>query len=204
MEPNTERYLIQEYSAERAAAQGKVDADQWEHLSCFGLAGETGEVVEMVKKHQFHGKPLASTSFHMELGDVLWYLNFLAHHHPSSHGLYEVANVSYFADFELGFSALRTDPDVLMGMGAAHLITNVGKIVAQLYFKEPWTAGPRELQVHMRGVLWSIAALAHVTGSDLESVARLNNEKLRKRYPNGFSIEAAQAVKSPADNTHGG
>lgn len=45
-----------------------------------GLAGETGEVVELVKKHIGHGKSLSSSLLCDELGDVLWYLAVLAAH----------------------------------------------------------------------------------------------------------------------------
>lgn len=189
-------YLIHDYSSERVAAQGTDNKEHWPHLTCFGLSGEAGEVVELVKKHLYHGKPLDPGKFHLELGDVLWYLNYGAHNHPNIHGLHSVANCSYFVDFDIGHVARQTDPLSLMGLATSHLIVDVGKIVAFLYFKEPWTAGPRELQQHMRGVLWAIAALAHVTGSDLETVARLNNDKLRNRYPPGFSVAAAKMLPS--------
>lgn len=39
-----------------------------------GLAGESGEVVELVKKHCFHGKPIDIGELTKELGDVLWYV----------------------------------------------------------------------------------------------------------------------------------
>lgn len=43
-----------------------------------GLAGETGEVVEIVKKHVFHNRPLDREKLLDELGDCLWYLSMLA------------------------------------------------------------------------------------------------------------------------------
>ena len=46
-------------------------------LAIFGLgvAGETGEVVEMIKKHIGHGHELDLQKLTKELGDVLWYLS---------------------------------------------------------------------------------------------------------------------------------
>jgi len=41
-----------------------------------GLCSESGELMEIVKKMMFQGKPLdAETAFHMkrELGDIIWY-----------------------------------------------------------------------------------------------------------------------------------
>jgi NTP pyrophosphatase (non-canonical NTP hydrolase) len=39
-----------------------------------GLGGEAGEVVEIVKKHRYHGHALDADAVAKELGDVLWYV----------------------------------------------------------------------------------------------------------------------------------
>ena len=44
-----------------------------------GLAGETGEIIEHVKKYFGHGHTLDIAALKKELGDVLWYLAVLAH-----------------------------------------------------------------------------------------------------------------------------
>lgn len=46
-------------------------------LGCFGLAGETGEVVDLIKKHLYHGKDLDRENLIKELGDVRWYFEYL-------------------------------------------------------------------------------------------------------------------------------
>lgn len=46
-----------------------------------GLAGEAGEVVDLLKKHWGHGKPLDQGHLLLELGDVLWYVVALARQH---------------------------------------------------------------------------------------------------------------------------
>ena len=49
-----------------------------------GLAGETGEVIELIKKSHRTGKryqPINPEQLALELGDVLWYLTRLAHMH---------------------------------------------------------------------------------------------------------------------------
>ncbi|WP_164670940.1 nucleoside triphosphate pyrophosphohydrolase family protein [Virgibacillus doumboii] len=43
-----------------------------------GLAGETGEVVELIKKSMFHGHAIDLSKIENELGDVLWYLSQIA------------------------------------------------------------------------------------------------------------------------------
>ena len=41
-------------------------------------------------------------------------------------------------------------------------------------------------------VLWYVATIAHWYGFDLGDVAAANVEKLRRRYPDGFSVEASR------------
>lgn len=43
-----------------------------------GLAGEVGEVVELIKKDRFQSQPLDRDKLCLELGDVLWYLTNMA------------------------------------------------------------------------------------------------------------------------------
>lgn len=41
---------------------------------CLGLAGESGEVVDIVKKSVFHRHDMNKDALVKELGDVLWYV----------------------------------------------------------------------------------------------------------------------------------
>jgi len=43
-------------------------------MYALGLAGEAGEVVELVKKRIFHGKVIPDKEIFAERGDILWYL----------------------------------------------------------------------------------------------------------------------------------
>ena len=42
--------------------------------SVMGLCGESGEAVDIVKKHLFHGHELDREHLIKELGDIAWYL----------------------------------------------------------------------------------------------------------------------------------
>lgn len=44
---------------------------------CLGLAGESGEVLDMVKKWVFHEKDLDKDHLKKEIGDVMWYVAML-------------------------------------------------------------------------------------------------------------------------------
>lgn len=58
-----------------AARTSRVEAPTRRLLNAaLGVAGESGEVVEHIKKHFFHGRELNKAAFISELGDVLWYL----------------------------------------------------------------------------------------------------------------------------------
>jgi len=46
-------------------------------LAALGAAGETGEVVDEIKKHVFHNHPLDREKLIKEMGDVEWYFNLL-------------------------------------------------------------------------------------------------------------------------------
>ncbi len=47
-------------------------------VQSLGLAGEAGEVGQLVKKWAWHGKELDADKFKDELSDVLWYVSDLA------------------------------------------------------------------------------------------------------------------------------
>lgn len=44
----------------------------------FGIMGESGEVVDLIKKVLFHGHPIDKEKFKAELGDVMWYVARIA------------------------------------------------------------------------------------------------------------------------------
>jgi NTP pyrophosphatase (non-canonical NTP hydrolase) len=46
-----------------------------------GLAGEAGEVADLVKKALYHDVPYTPEKIEKELGDVLWYLAAVAKEH---------------------------------------------------------------------------------------------------------------------------
>src|SRR5689334_19716659 len=46
-------------------------------LGALGLAGECGEVVDLIKKHLYQGHLITRDVLCDELGDVLWYLMIL-------------------------------------------------------------------------------------------------------------------------------
>lgn len=41
--------------------------------ACMGLAGEAGELIDIIKKHVYHGHTLAEDKIRKEIGDVFYY-----------------------------------------------------------------------------------------------------------------------------------
>ena len=46
--------------------------------SLVGLATETGEIQDQLKKHVFYGRPLDLVNIEEEMGDLFWYLAVLS------------------------------------------------------------------------------------------------------------------------------
>lgn len=46
-------------------------------LSALGIAGESGEVVDLVKKFVFHKKQVDVEHMKKELGDIMWYISLM-------------------------------------------------------------------------------------------------------------------------------
>ena len=47
--------------------------------AAMGMCGEAGEASELVKKYAYHGHAIDSDHLARELGDVLWYVSYMAH-----------------------------------------------------------------------------------------------------------------------------
>ncbi len=62
--------------AKRTSAPSRDDRELL--ISACGLAGEAGEVVELIKKSVGHGQAPSPTRISEELGDVLWYVADIA------------------------------------------------------------------------------------------------------------------------------
>lgn len=72
---------LDEYQTEaiRTAPVGFAGTQELElAIMGLGVAGEAGEVADLIKKQVGHGAPCDSEKMAKELGDVLWYLAVIA------------------------------------------------------------------------------------------------------------------------------
>lgn len=79
--------------------------------------------------------------------------------------------------------------DYLLGLGgeSGELQNAVKKM---LYHGHGWDTA--KIKEELGDVLWYVAAVATVIDADLDDIARENIEKLKKRYPDGFSVERSR------------
>lgn len=54
------------------------DKSEWLENAIYGIIGEAGEIVDLVKKHKWQGHTLNAEDVALELGDLLWYGSLLA------------------------------------------------------------------------------------------------------------------------------
>ncbi len=85
-----------EYMAEVVRTSAIPDGESFVSqldLGALGLAGEAGEVVDLIKKFLYAGHPLDAEELVEELGDVLWYVALICHAVGTSIGEVMAANV---------------------------------------------------------------------------------------------------------------
>ncbi len=71
-----EKFSEYQTAAAHTGGSDLLPANHDKGLNCaaMGLAGEAGEVCDLVKKVQHHRQPLDEAKLRKELGDVLWYI----------------------------------------------------------------------------------------------------------------------------------
>ena len=96
---------------QRLAARTMGPRTREEQLAnvALGLAGEAGEVADILKKHLFHAHALDTDALAKELGDCLWYLEGAATALGLSLGDIAAGNVDKLRRrYPEGFSAERS------------------------------------------------------------------------------------------------
>ena len=66
----------QELALRTASSESLLDSGTMLNTAALGLAGESGEIADHVKKVMFHGHPLDDATrdkIAKEIGDILWY-----------------------------------------------------------------------------------------------------------------------------------
>ncbi len=154
-----------------------LDRERRQTMIRMGLLGEVGELSDYLKKCMFHGHPFDHVHVVKEVGDSSWYV--AAHYSDSNRVL-----PCYWT------------PPACDALKAARLLRDGSNIGHQLVQRTTEDALRKYVEAWHRGddMLWGpIVWLSWVLGVDLQEAARLNIEKLQKRYPEGFSETASMA-----------
>lgn len=144
---------------------------------CLGLIGESGEIVDIIKKHMFQstaGTPLPTDKLIEEMGDVMWYiaetvtgLGYTLEHVLESH---KITSVSC--------------EDKLHNCAAAISIM-AATVYSIIYFRIP---GESALS-HIVKLYKALCITCLNLGTTIDHVMEFNIEKLKRRYPDGFDPE---------------
>jgi NTP pyrophosphatase (non-canonical NTP hydrolase) len=73
-----DRLDTKDYTKEVQRTSGLQDQKEILTLTALGIAGESGEVVDIIKKVLYHQHDLDTARISEELGDLLWYITRLA------------------------------------------------------------------------------------------------------------------------------
>lgn len=65
---------LNEYQKAAERTSGNLSYEDKIRNGCYGLNGEAGECIDILKKHEFQGHPFDGNKMLDELGDVLWYV----------------------------------------------------------------------------------------------------------------------------------
>lgn len=146
-----------------------------------GLMGETGEIVDIYKKWMYQSEvntELPGDQMAEELGDVLWYLAELAA--GIGVGLIDIIG----EDFAQIDERTKRKPAKRTSLRSA-IVGLAGRAwqINRCICKSEW----RGTHSHIRRIMLTITHLAHKVDLTIEEVAIMNINKLKKRYPYGFS-----------------
>lgn len=135
-----------------------------------GVIGETGEIVDYIKKVKFHGHELKRKKLMEELGDLMWYVASVATRYRFNLSKYEEHIPKTVAMIAASKRAPIEVITLSLYHGADSLVSALVCPSALAYFS----------------VLEYIQWLADLVGATLSEVMEYNIKKLKKRYPDGF------------------
>lgn len=152
------------------------------HYYAIGLAGEVGEVLNLLKKHHFHGHPLEKIQAKLmeEIGDCLWYAVMLLHECGQK--------VGYKDDDDFSSVIPEGTPHFVAG---AESCLRLSKFVGQISESVLFNYMDGAISSDARTLVSGLAFFAQAYGGSLEQCAIDNVAKLAARYPNGFSSDAS-------------
>ncbi|WP_191556593.1 nucleoside triphosphate pyrophosphohydrolase family protein [Metabacillus idriensis] len=88
-------------------------------------------------------------------------------------------------------TAAKHDNELVnFGLGLTGEAGEVADLIKKACF-HGHSIGKEEIKKELGDVLWYLSNIARIAGLELDEIAAANIEKLKKRYPEGFSVEAS-------------
>lgn len=147
-----------------------------------GMNGEAGECIDILKKHMFQGHELDVDHLLSELGDVCWYTMLLINELD--------IDVDHVFEYTERLVHVKQWKDKPCEMGLSNILNinlNCGKVIDVYYdsIGNPTTT----MLIPLRFIFYNIQRAANIFDKTLEDIFDINREKIKQRYPDGFSSE---------------
>jgi NTP pyrophosphatase (non-canonical NTP hydrolase) len=170
--------------AERTSSMKDGNALDRAASAAMGLLGETGELIDHVKKILFQGHVLDPDKIKDEAGDVLWYLA-----ESCSANDVRMDSISCSSMLDREEDSVKLLQRLLLD--CLRLGAVVGRYAETMEMDVSMKAfvSTKSTPVHLSRIFRKLVMLLEPIGLLVEDVAENNIEKLKKRYPEGFSVE---------------
>jgi hypothetical protein len=170
---------------------------------CISLVEELGEFAGLIKKCIYHQHPITEDKFMDELGDTLFYLFWLGRNISPAH-LSKMLDYTFSKNFvemscTLPGASLANYPQMFF-----HIQRDLNSVLNHaINFVDNMKEGlctkrfEKEFEISSLRYLHSLATVARLLNinSNFAHIAWRNQQKLLRRYPEGFSTEASKNRK---------
>lgn len=147
-----------------------------------GMNGEAGECIDLLKKTLFQGHPFRLDRLLSELGDVCWYTMLLMTE-------FDIDVDTIFDHWSFHMVEPKYDVDKTYGLDYIFdLNRNCGESYNIINYWDGLTDTPRLNIIHnIRAIFYDIKMVANIFDLTIEDIFDINVNKIKFRYPDGFS-----------------
>lgn len=193
-----------EYQKEALRTEHGMNKEYSRELNCIlGIIGETGECIDIYKKHMFQNHLFDVEHIIKEMGDVCWYLAVLADavdipldqcvlsvkfcskppvKKPIDKNRVRGTLSTFFLLYETVFNLTARVNEYIS-------VKNLCDEEEMKQYKSHFDNRIDKIADYIQKTLYLLADIANMFGYSLEEVCMKNIEKLMARYPEGFDTE---------------
>lgn len=153
------------------------------HHSACGVITEPGEIIDQYKRHWFYKLELNVKNIKEEIGDTLWYIATV----------YHALNLPFYQEWP-SINSLSEEAQTLVKADLKPILSKIVAYGTQFAVQAFNVTDNQKLELNKQWIQYEadcqtkyLAYLAGAIGYSLEQAAFDNIEKLKKRYPDGFT-----------------